>query len=100
MGTAGTEKTYLIKAIRNRLQEMTGIEYKSPVLVLVLTSVAAYNINGMMIHLTLSILIIIKNLDINSERLNKLQNRLQNVSYIIIDKKSMVGQRTLVIIDM
>ncbi len=100
MGTAGTGKTYLIKAIRNRLREMAGIEYKSPVLVLALTGVAAYNINRMIIHSTLSIPIIIKNLDINGERLNELQDRLQNVSYIIIDEKSMVGQRTLAIIDM
>src|SRR6266540_4900342 len=94
MRIAGTEKIYLIKAIRNQLRKMAGIEYKSPVLMLTLTGIAAYNINGMTIHSILSIPIIIKNLDINGERLNELQDRLQNVSYIIIDEKSMVGWQT------
>jgi len=102
MGTAGTGKTYLIKGIRNRLREMTGTGSKSPVLVLAPTGVAAFNINGMTIHSTLSIPIITDNkrLDINGERLKMLQDRLQNVEYIIIDEKSMVGRRMLGLIDM
>ena len=102
METAGTGKTYLIKGIQGRLREMTGIGSKSPVLVVALTGVAVFNINGTTIHSTLSIPIINnnKNLDINGERLKLLQDRLQNVRYIIIDEKSMVGRRMLGLIDM
>src|SRR5437764_10194336 len=88
MGTAGTGKTYLINAIRSRLREMTGVRSKSPVLVLAPTGVTAFNINGITVHSALSIPIIAKDLDINGERLKQLQNRLQDVIYVIIDEKS------------
>src|SRR6266498_2572420 len=101
MGTAGTGKTYLINAIRGRLREMTGVKSKSPVIVLAPTGVTAFNINGITIHSALSIPIIAnKNLDINGERLKQLQNRLQDVIYVIIDEKSMISRRMLGIIDM
>ena len=101
MGTAGTGKTYLINAIRGRLREMTGVRFKSPVLVLAPTGVAAFNINGITVHSALSIPIIAnKNLDINGERLKQLQNRLQDVIYIVIDEKSMIGRKMLGLINM
>ena len=100
MKTAGTEKTYLINAIRNKLHKMTEVRSKSPVLVLAPTGIAAFNINGITVHLALSIPIIAKNLDINGERLKQLQNRLQDVIYVIIDEKSMVSRRMLRTIDM
>ncbi|GBC51238.2 ATP-dependent DNA helicase PIF1-like [Rhizophagus irregularis DAOM 181602=DAOM 197198] len=46
MGTARTRKTYLIEAIRGRLQEMAGTGSKLPIVVLTPTGVAAFNING------------------------------------------------------
>jgi hypothetical protein len=56
------------------------------------TGVAAFNINGVTIHSSLSISIIInKSLDVKGERLKKLQDRLKNVQYIIIDEKSIVA---------
>ena len=55
MGTAGTGKTYLINAIRSRLQELAGTGSKLPVIVLAPTGVAAFNINGATIHSKLSI---------------------------------------------
>src|SRR6266542_1556880 len=101
MGTAGTEKSYLIKAIRNMLYEMGGVESKRTVLVIALTGVAMFNIKGMMIHSALSIPISTNdNLDIEGERLKKLQDKLENVKYIIIDEKSMVGRKMLGLIDM
>ncbi|GES80911.1 ATP-dependent DNA helicase Pif1-like [Rhizophagus clarus] len=102
MGTAGTGKTYLIKAIRCRLQEMVGRGSKSPMIVLALTGVAAFNIDGITIHSGLSISIIndSKRLDINGERLKQLQDKLSDVRYVIIDEKSMIGRRMLAIIDM
>ena len=101
MGTAGTGKTYLIKGIKGRLREMAVIGSKSPAIVLAPTGVAAFNIKGTTIHSTLSIPIINDNrLDIKGERLKQLQNKLQDVKYIIIDEKSMVGRRMLGLIDM
>jgi len=102
MGTAGTGKSYLIKAIRKRLNTMNISGSKAPVKVIAPTGVAAYNINGATIHSTLSILIHNNkhaNLDSNSNRLNQLQERLKDVFYIIIDEKSMVGRRMLALID-
>src|SRR6266496_4311680 len=100
MGTAGTGKSYLIKAIRERLHTMAGKEGKSPVLVIAPTGVAAFNINGSTIHSTLSIPIFnTKNFDLDGNRLKQLQERLQNVIYLIIDEKSMVGRRMLALID-
>jgi hypothetical protein len=80
---------------------MVGIRSKAPVVVLAPTGVAAFNINGVTIHSSLSIPIITnKSLDVKGERLKKLQDRLKNVQYIIIDEKSMVGRRMLALIDM
>jgi DNA replication protein DnaC len=101
MGTAGTGKSLLIRAIRYRLLELTEIKSNSPVLILAPTGVAAFNINGETIHSAFSIPIPIgNNLDITGERLNHLQNRLQNIEYFIIDEKSMVGRKMLALVDL
>ena len=99
MGTAGTGKTYLIKAIRSRLQEMTGDGSESPIVVLAPTGVAAFNIDGATIHSKLSLPIKHDNLELKGEKLKKLQDKLKNVRYVIIDEKSMVGRRMLALID-
>jgi hypothetical protein len=92
MGTTGTGKLYLIRAIKGRLRRMAGIGSKTPVLVIAPTGVAAFNINGSMIHLTLSIPILTdKSININGDKLKQLQERLENVTYFIINEKSMVG---------
>jgi hypothetical protein len=92
MGTVGTGKSYLIRAIRGCFHRMAGIGSKTPVLVIALMGVAAFNINGSMIHSTLSISILTnKSIDINGDRLKQLQERLENITYFIIDEKSMVG---------
>ena len=88
--------------IRDRLQEMArnhGIT-KSPILVLAPTGIAAFNIHGKTIHSALSIQVSRKNFDLNGERLKDLQNRLEGVSYLIIDEKSMVGRSMLSLVDM
>ena len=80
---------------------MVGNGGKSLVLVIALTGVAAFNINGATIHSTLSIPIKKeKDDELNSIRLKKLQERLQDVLYFIIDEKSMVRRRMLALINM
>src|SRR6266498_710392 len=79
---------------------MAGKEGKSPVLVIAPTGVAAFNINGSMIHSTLSIPILNdKNIDVNGDRMKQLQERLENIIYFIIDEKSIVGRQMLALID-
>jgi ATP-dependent exoDNAse (exonuclease V) alpha subunit len=65
------------------------------------TGVAAFNINGTTIHSTLSIPIFNNKCssDLDSNRLKQLQERLQDVIYLVIDEKSMVGRRMLALID-
>ncbi len=101
MGTAGTGKSYLIRAIRQRLQTMCGEESNPPVIVIAPTGVAAFNINRATIHSTLSIPICNDKrlVDIDGKRLKQLQERMNMVYYIIIDEKSMVGRRMLGLID-
>ncbi len=55
MGIVRTGKSYLIKAIQNILHEMAEKETKTPLLVLVLMGVAAFNIRERTIHLVLLI---------------------------------------------
>jgi len=50
MGTAGTGKSYLIKAISEQLRIMARNE-KSPLIVIAPTGVAAFNIDGGTIHM-------------------------------------------------
>ena len=74
MGTAGTGKSYLIRAIRKRLNTMAGNESHSPVQVIAPTGVAAFNINGTTIHSTLSLPIINnKKFELEGNQLKQLQ---------------------------
>jgi ATP-dependent DNA helicase PIF1 len=101
MGTAGTGKSYLIKAITSRLRTIAGNGNNQPTTVIAPTGVAAFNINGTTIHSTLSIPIMNdKKYELVGIGLKNLQEKLQEVSYYIIDEKSMVGRRMLGLIDM
>jgi ATP-dependent DNA helicase PIF1 len=103
MGTAGTDKSYLINMIQDRLQEIArshNNDTQSPVLVLAPTRVAAFNIHSIIIHSALSIPISSGNFKLNGDRLKKLQKKLEVIKYFIIDEKSMVGCRMLALIDM
>jgi hypothetical protein len=103
MGTAGTGKSYLIRAIRRMLSTMGSGESdgsRVPVKVIAPTGVASFNINGATIHSTLSIPIINnKRSDLEGNRLKQVQERLKNIIYFIIDEKSMVGRRMLALVD-
>lgn len=91
MGTAGTGKSYLINIIREKLHNS---------IVLAPTGVAAFNIQGSTIHSALSIPISGTKFELEGEPLKKLQNKLKNVHYFIIDEMSMVGRRFLAIVDL
>ncbi|GBC31310.2 ATP-dependent DNA helicase PIF1-like [Rhizophagus irregularis DAOM 181602=DAOM 197198] len=92
MGTAGTGKSYLINAIRERLQQAT--------IVLAPTGVAAFNIQGSTIHSALSIPISGTTYKLAGESLRKLQNKLKDIHYFIVDEMSMVGRLFLALIDL
>ncbi|GBC15527.2 ATP-dependent DNA helicase PIF1-like [Rhizophagus irregularis DAOM 181602=DAOM 197198] len=88
MGTAGTGKSYLINIIRERLQENS--------IVLAPTGVAAFNIQGSIIHSALSVPILCgTDYKLEGESLKKLQNRIKDIKYLIIDEMSMVGRHFL-----
>jgi len=92
ISTAKTDKSYLISIIQDRLQENS--------IVLAPTGIAAFNIQGRTIHSSLSILICDINYKLEGESLKKLQNRIKDIQYIIIDEMSMVGHYFLVLIDL
>ena len=103
MKTVRIGKSYLIQAIWYRILEIkkkNKSNAKSPILMLIPIGVVAFNVYGITIHSTFSIPVNNTNFDINSEWLKQLQNRLQNVKYIIIDEKSMIGCKMFALIDM
>src|ERR1044071_6306067 len=84
MGTAGTSKSYLIRAIRKQLNMMAGNDSNTLIRVIAPTGVAAYNINGATAHSALSLLIYNnQSTDLDGNRLKQLQERLQDVIYQI-----------------
>ncbi|GBC03495.1 hypothetical protein RclHR1_05150005 [Rhizophagus clarus] len=102
LGTAGTGKSYLIKMIQDQLCKIGRDHdvFVSPVMLLALTGVAAFNIHGITIYLSFSIPISSKSFDLAGENLKKLQKKLDGVYYFVIDKKSMVGHHMLGLVDL
>ena len=64
------------------------------------TGVAAFNIHSSTIHLSFFILVSSKTFDLTGKNLKKLQSKLDGVYYFVINKKSMVKQRILALIDL
>ena len=91
-GTAGTGKSYLISAIAHALGDsclLTGT-----------TGMASFNICGKTVHSALHLPIHHSNSqDLQGSALQRLQLQMQNVQYVIIDEMSMIGHRTLALID-
>ncbi len=84
-GVAGTGKSYLINALRNLLQSKCADTAT--------TGKAAYNIRGVTVHSLLKLPVgSIGNKDLTG--LYRLQDRLNDIDYIIIDEYSMLGQVT------
>ena len=91
-GTAGTGKSYLIHCLRLFLQRK--------VRVVAPTGVAAFNVDGHTLH---SLLYLptkgdFKNLE--GEHLNRIQQSLAGMEYLIIDEMSMVGRKMFGQVDM
>jgi len=91
-GVAGTGKSYLIKAINAYLEKKCVV---TPT-----TGKASYNINGVTIHYFLQLPVASNSYkELSGQSLVRLQEKLLNVDYIIIDEYSMLGQSTFGWID-
>ncbi len=55
MGIMGIKKSYFIRIIRSRFWKMAKSGFKSSVAMIALIDIVTFNINGGIIHLTLSI---------------------------------------------
>ena len=84
-GTAGTGKSYLIHCLRLLLQDK--------VRVVVPTGVAAFSVDGHTLHSLLNFPTKGGFKDIEGEHLNRLQQLLARMEYLIIDEMSMVGRK-------
>jgi len=84
-GTAGTGKSYLIHCIRLLLQDK--VRTVAP------TGVAAFNIEGTTIHSLLSLPTRGEFKDLEGEQLNRLQESLEIMQYLVIDEMSMLGRK-------
>ena len=84
-GTAGTGKSYLINCLRVLLREKVCVA--AP------TGIAAFNIDGNTLHSLLSLPTKGEFKDLEGEHLNRLQQALSSIQYLIIDEISMVGRK-------
>ena len=82
-GTAGTGKSYLIDALKTLLGESC--------ILTATTGCAGFNIQGVTIHSLLKLCA----KKLSSKRLMELQEKLKDIKYIVIDEMSMMGSRTL-----
>ncbi|XP_065826022.1 uncharacterized protein [Oscarella lobularis] len=90
-GSAGTGKSYLINCIK----EMLGSEC----ILAAPTGVAAFNIGGQTLHSLLRIPLQKTSFsDVQGPSLRDLQERFEDVRYLIIDEMSMVGRHQLSLI--
>ena len=91
-GVSGTEKSFLINAVENCLARKC--------IVTATTGKASYDINGITMHSLLRLPISqISSKDLQGQSLVSLQERLSDVSYLIIDEYSMLGQNKMGWID-
>lgn len=102
-GTAGCGKTYLVRAICQELRRRriaTDHGQPDPIRFVAPSGVAAWNIGGRTIHSALSLSATGGALTpLTGRRLATLQRQWKGVHFLIIDEKSMLGQRTLAKVD-
>jgi hypothetical protein len=99
-GTAGCGKTYVIKAICQEIRR-TAVEHgqSDPIRVIAPSGVAALNIFGRTIHSALGLPINRDFVPLAGSRLATFQELWKDVHFVVIDEKSMLGLRTLALID-
>lgn len=91
-GVAGTGKSYLISAFKRLLQRSCVVSAT--------TGKAAFSINGITIHSLLNLPVGPRGKkDLTGQSLARLQARLLDIKYILIDEYSMLGQALLGWID-
>lgn len=101
-GQGGTGKTYVVRLISAKLKELADTYgYKDEVIQrAALTGVTVYNINGRTLHALFRLLIKMKSYNrLTIENIRALQNHLRDVSYLIIDEKSIVSLKILYFLD-
>ncbi|OBZ66500.1 hypothetical protein A0H81_13517 [Grifola frondosa] len=100
-GTAGCGKTYLIEAICQELRRLASENGKpDPIRVVAPSGVAAWHIGGQTIHSALALPATNGNIaPLSGSRLATLQQQWRGVYFLLIDEKSMMGQRLLAKVD-
>ncbi|XP_071153509.1 uncharacterized protein [Mytilus edulis] len=103
-GGAGTGKSHLIKCIYYEMNKILSPHSANPDDIVVLltapTATAAYNIGGTTLHQAFSLpkSLHLPYIYLRDDAINKLRSKLQNLSILIIDEISMVGQPVLLYI--
>ena len=88
LGTAGTGKSYVIKALKDALGD--ELEITAP------TGMAAFNVNGVTIHSLLGLPIQgVNSTSLSVGKKKSYQKKLTKMKYLIIDEFSMIGLKTL-----
>ena len=90
-GTAGTGKSYLIHCLKLLLDDKVRVA--AP------TGVAAFNIDGQTLHSLLSLPTKGDFKELQGDQLQRMQQALTSVKYLIIDEMSMVGRKVFGQID-
>lgn len=86
-----TSKSYIIKLILVYLQTIAKrMNYKAPVLRLVLTGIAVYTINGQTLYKLLKLLTRSSFEELSTTTLQTIQANLDSISYLIINEKSII----------
>ena len=100
-GTAGSGKSYLIMALRQRIIDAYP-EGCRRIRVCAPTGTAAFNVQGDTLHRVLSLPVPITSElpELRGEQLSNLQNNLVGLRLLIIDEMSMVGRKMLRSVDL
>ncbi|CAC5394403.1 unnamed protein product [Mytilus coruscus] len=100
-GGAGTGKSHLIKCMHFEVTKILSTNSANPDDIVVLltapTATAAFNIRGTTLHQAFSLpqSLPLPYIYLRDDTINKLRSKLQNLTILIIDEISMVGQRSL-----
>ena len=92
LGTAGTGKSFLIQALAQLLQHKC--------LLTATTGIAVFHIGGITLHSTLHLPVQKHSCnDLTGQALAKLQHKIMDIRYLIVDEVSMLGQNMMAWVD-